>query len=385
MIAARLDIWVFRATVLYCLLFSLTVPLANFALDMGILMLLGRLLLSREDVGIDKRWLCLAGLFLLICLLSSWQGYNAKISLEKSWQVGYNLIVPFALGSFAIRTCGQRKQLLAAIAGSLFVASNYEIWLGLQGLGSEGGGFLGRMQLAGQIIQAFPLLITGAIFIAWRHRSTKYLLLGLALLTCIALVFTEIRGAWIALGIVALWIFLEVPVKVKHKLIFGAVVLLLAGMMILSRATLQDKLVAGVTMRSQSVSERFLMWKSAYHIFLDHPALGIGIGNFGDLYEQKYILPEAKEGRHPHPHSIYLQTLSEIGLLGFVSFFAVFGYALRRSIANAREENMDFWQKAVPFAVVGFLVYGITDNVIYHFPAGFQFCWFIMGAGWNRG
>ena len=378
---SRLDTGIFGFLLLYGLVFSLSVPLANFAMDSAVLLLIGRIFLSREELRLDPRMLLLAGIFLFVCLLSAWNGYNMKVSLEKTWQVGYNLIIPFVLGSFAVNTTERRQKMLVAISISLVAVCSYQIYLGILGRGSEGG-FLGRLQLAGQILQAFPLLLTGAVWIAWWQKIFRIALLGVALMALSALLFTMIRGAWIALGVVSLLMVPVTPVQRKHKLGFALVMILLAGAVFLCQPKLQNSLVEGATLRAQSVSERFLMWKSAKNIFLDHPGLGIGLGNFGDLYERKYILPEAKEGRHPHPHNIYLQTLAEAGILGFAAFAAVWGYALRRVIRNALKADADFWQKAVPFSVLGFLLYGLTDNLIYHFPAGFQFCWFVIGAGW---
>lgn len=379
---SRLDTGIFGFLLLYGLVFSLSVPLANFAMDSAVLLLIGRIFLSREELRLDPRMLLLAGIFLSVCLLSAWNGYNMKISLEKTWQVGYNLVIPFVLGSFAVNTTERRQKMLVAISISLVAVCSYQTYLGILGRGSEGG-FLGRLQLAGQILQAFPLLITGAVWISWRQVFFRLALLGLALMTLAALLFTQIRGAWVSLGAVSLLMVLMTQVQRKHKLWFTLVMILLAGAVFLYQPKLQNSLLEGATLQAQSVSERLLMWKSAKNMFLDHPGLGIGLGNFGDLYERNYILPEAKEGRHPHPHSIYLQTLAEAGIFGFIAFAALWGYALRRVTHNALQADADFWQKAVPFSILGFLLYGLTDNLIYHFPAGFQFCWFLIGASWN--
>lgn len=379
---SRLDTVIFGFLLLYGLVFALSVPLANFAMDVAVMLLVGRIFLSREELRLEPRLLLLAGIFLSICLLSAWNGYNMKISLEKTWQLGYNLVIPFVLGLFAVNTTERRKKMLVAISISLVAVCSYQICLGFLGRGSEGG-LLGRLQLAGQILQAFPLLLTGAVCLAWRRKTSRIFLLGVALMSITALLFTKIRGAWISLGVISLLLFPMVPVPRKHKLWFAMVMILLAGAVFLNQPKLQKSLLEGATLQAQSVSERLLMWKSAKNMFLDHPGLGIGLGNFGDLYEQKYILPEAKEGRHPHPHSIYLQTLAETGILGFVAFSAVWGCALRRVIRNALQPDADFWKKAVPFSILGFLLYGLTDNLIYHFPAGFQFCWFLIGASWR--
>ena len=120
-------------------------------------------------------------------------------------------------------------------------------------------------------------------------------------------------------------------------------------------------------------------------MFLDYPVIGVGVGNFGDPYEKKYMLPGNKEGRHPHPHNIFMQVLSETGGLGFVSFVLLLGYTLKILLRNAREADADFWHKAAPISLLSFLIYGLSDNLITDDPGAFQFCWFVIGCAWRRG
>ena len=107
---SRLDTVIFGFLLLYGLVFALSVPLANFAMDVAVMLLVGRIFLSREELRLEPRLLLLAGIFLSICLLSAWNGYNMKISLEKTWQLGYNLVIPFVLGLFAVNTTERRKK-----------------------------------------------------------------------------------------------------------------------------------------------------------------------------------------------------------------------------------------------------------------------------------
>ena len=380
---ARLDGYIYGTLILYCLLFAVSVPLAYFAIDIGLILLFFRALWHHQDIHPDYTWTLLVGCYLFICLVSAWNGYNVKVSLEKTWHVAYTMVGPFILASFVIKDRIRRRSLLLPISISLAIACIYEIYQGLIGLGSEGG-FLGRLQLAGQIVQVVPLVVFASTSETWKKKYTQAGLVFLSLFAIIALIFTGVRGAWVAMGVVLAVTFLKIPVKLQQKIYFMFALTIISIAIFFVQPKLQNTFVSGVTLKTQSVSERLLMWRSAGSMFLDYPLLGIGLGNFGDLYEQKYILPEAKEGRHPHPHNIYLQTLSEAGILGFVSFVAVWAYAFTVLVRNRKRPGADFWQQAVPIAVIGFLIYGLTDNVIYHFPAGFQFCWFLIGSCWRN-
>ncbi len=82
-----------------------------------------------------------------------------------------------------------------------------------------------------------------------------------------------------------------------------------------------------------------LHYYTAFQIFKDHPIFGSGIKSFRELCsEKKYTdkideiyaesMAELKlvDGCNTHPHHIYIQFLSEIGLIGFSLFASIFLY-----------------------------------------------------------
>ena len=78
----------------------------------------------------------------------------------------------------------------------------------------------------------------------------------------------------------------------------------------------------------QSVSERFLIWQSAWEMIKDNPMTGVGFGQFERHYKKEYISPDAKENWQSHAHNTYLQFWAETGLPGLVIYCAMFGYIL---------------------------------------------------------
>lgn len=378
----KLDRWIFHLLSLYCLLFAVSVPGAYFGIDAALILLLVRLICSRQGFKPDRKWLALGGAFMLAMLVASFQGVNMNKSLIATWHVAYTMLAPFLLGVHAVGNTTQRKRLLGFIAVSLTIACIYEIYLGLLGRGLDGG-FLGRLQLAGQIILVLPLYVLGIVAGQWRQSYVKPLLSILAAVTFVALVYSGIRGAWIAFGAVGACLFGMIPARRSRKLVVMLVLAAVLGVIVASQPVLTDKFITGMTMKSQSISERFLMWRSAWNMFADHPVLGVGPAGFGVLYEPRYYLPEAKEHGHEHPHNIFVQTLAENGIVGAVTFSLLWAYTLYCLLKIARHPAADFWQQAAPVAILGWLVLGLTDNIMYWFPASFQFLWFMAGAAWN--
>tara|TARA_B100001057_G_C22813350_1_gene936359 strand:- start:578 stop:1861 length:1284 start_codon:yes stop_codon:yes gene_type:complete len=77
---------------------------------------------------------------------------------------------------------------------------------------------------------------------------------------------------------------------------------------------------------------------TAYKIFLNHPIFGIGINNFHkesskEKYENKK-LQKTNIRASTHPHQLYLEIVSEVGLLGLIYFIFIFFYPVYISIRS---------------------------------------------------
>ncbi len=65
---------------------------------------------------------------------------------------------------------------------------------------------------------------------------------------------------------------------------------------------------------------RWTIWRAAWDVFLAYPLLGSGIETFGEAYPSlgiRFDFPPM-----PHPHNIYMQFLSETGIMGFAAAMA---------------------------------------------------------------
>lgn len=73
----------------------------------------------------------------------------------------------------------------------------------------------------------------------------------------------------------------------------------------------------------EAVNERFIYYQSAFQAFLQHPFAGVGFGG--------WPMSHGLEDISLHPHNIFLEILSETGLIGFVLFIA-FLYLVVRNL-----------------------------------------------------
>jgi O-antigen ligase len=68
------------------------------------------------------------------------------------------------------------------------------------------------------------------------------------------------------------------------------------------------------------------LYISAYNIFLDNKAFGVGVKNFRNTCKEKKYYVNDKEACGTHPHNTYIQILAEIGIIGFLFFIIVIFY-----------------------------------------------------------
>ncbi len=133
------------------------------------------------------------------------------------------------------------------------------------------------------------------------------------------------------------------------------------------------------TLMNTSVGQRFEMWRAAWHMFLDHPVLGIGTGAFYEDAQQMahrgLIAPPAAQ--YDHPHSDYFDALSSRGILGLLALFALLGvpaiYFVRA--VKSGDETSHAVGLAGLLLVCGFAIFGLTDTVFIH---SMNISWYVI-------
>ena len=85
-------------------------------------------------------------------------------------------------------------------------------------------------------------------------------------------------------------------------------------------------------------TKHFAHYLTAYNIFLNHKLFGVGINNFykeskKNIYSNDSLIFDNSRSS-THPHQIYFEILSEVGLAGLVYFFFVIIYPITISIKS---------------------------------------------------
>jgi O-antigen ligase len=136
------------------------------------------------------------------------------------------------------------------------------------------------------------------------------------------------------------------------------------------RVSLEPSLYAG------GVGNRSELWSAAWRMFLDHPLLGVGAGNF------ELRLPEyGVAGVRTHANSWYLQSLAEGGLVLFGATIALLG-AIFASLSGKdlvhRIRTGSPWVLGALAASVALALHQTVDYLVFYPKVGGAW-WLLLG------
>lgn len=303
--------------------------------------------------------------------------------------------VALLLVGHTVRTSGQAVLLVGAVlaAGTLAALHGWYQFILREGPGSflVGDGFLRAYgfygqpnPFAGYLLSVAPLAL--ALLLTRRGWGLPQRALASALSVLVAAVLMTLsRGAILGLaGASALVAALRGP-ALRPLLLALLVVALLLGLAVsgglvsvpggeeggpLAEFGIFDPRQVTVTPQNWSVVERMALWYSAWHMWRDNPWLGVGIGNFGEVYPD-YALRGWSFGQE-HAHNYYLNLMAEAGLVGLSAYLvflaALFLYAargLRAALARGWDLGAGI-ALALLATLLAVFIHNFFDNVYVH-------------------
>lgn len=236
--------------------------------------------------------------------------------------------------------------------------------------------------LARILILAFPL----AAFLGVHRpsRRERIALIAAAGIIAIAVLFTYSRGGMLTLAAVGLLMVLlgRVRITAANALLGFVLVLALLPTDVGRRLLTIESLISKDTELSvvdASAAKRRQLLKVGWSIFLDHPMLGVGFGNFGSNYPPyanrvgMTALDYVPAGVRQFPHNLYLEIAVETGLLGLLAFLGAMAVTLV-TLHRSRQELLARGQPAHA-ALVTAIALGL---------AGYLISSVFLHSGWHR-
>lgn len=301
----------------------------------------------------------------------------------------FSLVCVFVLMVSAMSARHDRMDALWVLVGTSFIGSVYGIaqhfgydffpWAHHEYSPIERGvSFYGHATFAGSFLAITIPLAAGLTFVPsapWK-RMVAFLVLAALVYH---LYFTAARGATIgvlaAVGAVLLMLVVSAittsrrggAARANTRLIAGIVVLVISlgiGFYFAWRAwSIKDEEV--YVLRDLSAMLRLYTWETGLRLFLSHPILGVGTGNYEVVIPLHWNGPEANHfsvhGQIMHQaHNEYIETAAEQGLIGFavlagtILFALAYAWDAWRNAASALERRLGL-------ALFGSVIAGAVD------------------------
>ena len=260
------------------------------------------------------------------------------------------------------------------------------------------GGPIAESNVWGQILVSI-LPIALYQFAKVRDQRTKFLSVLAALFIFLAMLFTESRGAFLALVVLLTLTAFDLRIKVPALIglaSLGLVLLIILPSRYTERIRTLDILFqsnADGLSQDDAVEGRREKMLTGLAMFREHPLLGVGFANYSDNYWsyagnlglEATARNVGSESSARQPHSLYVEILAETGFFGiasFMTFIFIVLMALYRSRAlnDANKVKADpdwsLWITSIFMSILTFLVAGIFLHGI-----GFRFIWVLSGLG----
>jgi O-antigen ligase len=123
-----------------------------------------------------------------------------------------------------------------------------------------------------------------------------------------------------------------------------------------------------VTGENFAVVERMAHWQAAWYMLLDHPLVGVGVGNYPDAYDD-YALPGWREALG-HAHNYYLNMAAEAGLFGLAALLLLLVAIFRTLARGLRVQRPGSFAHALVVGLLGsfivLCVHNLFDNLLVH-------------------
>lgn len=333
-------------------------------------------------------WMIL--LLLVLIGLGGLSTYGSLSSL-KSAAAYVCLGLMYFLVANLVRTQAGVYRMLVALIGSGVLSALLGIWqyvfstpsleyLDLSLFSDLGGRVSSTWGNPNMLAEALILILPLAFAVLLLQRR---LIHGFGSVLCVGvlaacLVFTWSRGAWLGLIVSMLLFLLLLDHRVMSWLLLG--ILPTAALVPLLPDTVLRRFASILSRTDSSITYRRHLWQGVADMLSDHWIVGVGVGEgaFRTVYAA-HALPGIETAMHSH--SLYLQLLCSLGVVGLIVFGAAMLLWLRQALHYYRYGRLRAPRWIVLAGIAGvaaLLMMGLFDDVWYNYRIYMLF-WTVMG------
>lgn len=299
----------------------------------------------------------------------------------------YHLLALFVMTGAMWR--GQARKVIIAASGVAMILALHaigQVYLAKEAI-ERGHATLGNPSYLGQFLAAH-IFLAGWLIYHDRHKSLKWLWIFTAAVIALGIMATRSRGAIAGIGAATLLAGLVLAWKGRgmartwgKRALIGIVATIVIFFVMDAFKPTHEWLYRqrlAPQYWQESTGSRVLLLSNATKGFLQRPILGWGPENFESAFYFNYA-PETLrfsqyETRQDRPHNIILDLLSNLGIIGFLSFAAIYLLGWKRLISKEFTEHGE--RLFLMLATVALLV---ATLFIFDTPASYVFQYVLLG------
>lgn len=322
-----------------------------------------------------------AVLLLLFVVHGFFAALFAYPGLPRNWELYTNVVKTVLLCLAMPLFLTDRNRINLFVLLVVLSISFHGLLDGLKFLSSGGGHNAQGLQKFGDNNHyALVLLMVMPLFIYVYRYATywllRYSLVGAFLLTFLAIIATNSRGALVGVAAMGLWVIATGKRKLAGLFMAGVLAVLAVQLAPADWFARMDTIKSA--QEDGSFMGRVTAWKRASAIALDNPVLGGGFhaGQGGGMIYEKFRYAQGLLGFVETPdtgypaasHSIYFEVLGDLGFVGLLLFLVCIArvfYLRGRIVALAKGQPQLEWARELGNLVAaGMVVYVVSGALL---------------------
>jgi putative inorganic carbon (hco3(-)) transporter len=178
--------------------------------------------------------------------------------------------------------------------------------------------------LAVNLVLAIPFMVFA--FVWTKNKLLRLVLAGLSAAAIFTVAITGSRAGVIGLVLVLFFIWLLSPKRIVTASIF-LLVMALGWVALPAQYKTRYSSIFNSEV-DESTQGRFDAWKAGVNMFVSRPLTGVGVGNFAVAYASGDY---SSRGTWLKAHSLYVQLIAELGMVGVLTFVPLVFYLMFRN------------------------------------------------------
>ena len=200
---------------------------------------------------------------------------------------------------------------------------------------------------------------------------------GMSLVMALALILTFSRGCW--LGIMAA---AAIFITFAAGKLWGLALIALPAIPLILPESIINRFTSIGDMKDSSTSYRVYIWMGTLLMLKDFWISGVGLGT--EAFTQVYPFYSYNGIVAPHPHNLFLQVITESGVMGLAVFLLLLFLFFKNLTVGCqyfgKGNKFSVVIIGIASAVAGFLLQGMFDNCFYNYRV-FMIFWAVLAIG----